>query len=243
MFRVIVKSCLVTLAVILLGQLISYTGRMTTGRPFTLYVFFMNSFLPFVTAFPSSMLIFWQQHRLQQAHVALKKAHEELAFKAAHDGLTGLTNRETFLSQIRAPGALLLVDADNFKAVNDTFGHGAGDTALQLIASALRSATEPNWLIGRVGGEEFAVFIPEASAATAAEAGERLRAAVRAIEFYPVLATRHGLSVSIGITVQATGDDLQHTFRQADANLYKAKAMGRDVVMISAKPQLSVVNN
>ncbi len=239
MLRVVVKSMLVTLAVIVVGQVISYSGRMATGQPFTPYVFFMNSFLPLVTALPASLIIFWQQHRIQQAHLALKRAHEELAVRAAHDGLTGLLNRETFLARLGAPGALLLIDADNFKAINDTFGHAEGDTALRLIAAALRSGSSPSWIIGRIGGEEFAVFIPNASATEAASAGEKLRSLVANVQFYPIHSMPYPLSVSIGLAVGTEDIDLQHTFRQADVNLYAAKAAGRNTVVASSvKPRL-----
>lgn len=237
--RVVVKSVLVTLAVIIVSQVISYSGRMATDQAFTPYVFFMNGFLPLITALPASLLIFWQQHRIHQTHLALKKAHEALAVHAAHDGLTGLLNRETFLAGLVEPGALLLIDADNFKLINDTFGHIEGDTALRLIAAALRSVAAPDWLIGRLGGEEFAVFIRGASITDAVSAGENLRSAVANILFYPVHSVRHMLSVSIGVTVTADGSDVQHAFRQADANLYAAKAAGRNAVIASPpKPRL-----
>ena len=240
MLGVVSRSILVTLGVILVSQIISYSGRMATGQEFTSYVFFMNSFLPLITALPASLLIFWQQHRLNTAHVALTEAHSALSHKAAHDGLTGLLNRETFLARIHGSGGFLLIDADNFKIINDTFGHAEGDTALRLISVALRTAAGANGLVGRLGGEEFGVFMPSATAAEAVEVAEQIRAAVAEIEYLPIRSRRHALSVSVGVALASSDADFEQTFRRADANLYDAKAAGRNAVVAStAKAQLT----
>jgi diguanylate cyclase (GGDEF)-like protein len=243
---VVLKSALVTIGVIAVGQVLSFSGRMATGQEFTLYVFIMNSVLPLVTAMPASLLIFWQQHRLSLAHSALLKAHQELAIKAARDHLTGLLNRGTFLDRVGLhdgePGVLLIVDADNFKKINDSFGHAEGDAALRLIAAAIRSPLTDRSLAGRLGGEEFAVFVPGASSSEGLPLAEAIRSAVAAVSFYPAPGTKYPLSVSIGVAVKASGGDLLQTFRQADANLYQAKINGRNAVVGSGpKPQLTVV--
>jgi diguanylate cyclase (GGDEF)-like protein len=243
---VVLKSALVTTSVIAVGQVLSFWGRMATGQEFTLYVFIMNSVLPLVTAMPASLLIFWQQHRLSLAHSALLKAHEDLAVKAARDHLTGLLNRGTFLDRVGwhegEPGVLLIIDADNFKKINDTFGHAEGDAALRLIAAAIQTPLTNQSLAGRLGGEEFAVFVPGASSSEGLALAEALRAAVAAVAFYPVQGAKYPLSVSIGFAMTAKGADLLQTFRQADTNLYQAKANGRNAVVGSGpKPQLTVV--
>jgi len=236
MLRVIVKSGIVTLAVILVGQVISYSGRVATGREFTFYVFVMNNLLPLVTAFPASLLIFWQQHRLQSAHAALAEAHAALSHKAAHDGLTGMLNRETFLARIPAAGGFLLIDADYFKAINDTYGHSEGDAALRLIAGAVKATVGNGSIVGRLGGEEFGVFLPSASSPEAIQMAERIRAAVADVQYYPLHGRRHELSVSIGVAVAGNDVDFPQTFRHADANLYEAKAAGRNAVVASSSP-------
>ena len=144
-------------------QAISYSGRLATGQPFTPYVFFMNSFLPVVTALPASLLILWQQHRLQTAVADLAAAHAALSYKSAHDGLTGLLNRETFFARVSGAGGFLMIDADNFKAINDTYGHSEGDEALRLIARTLDATVDDKAIVCRLGGEEFGVFMPLSS--------------------------------------------------------------------------------
>ena len=246
MYRVLVKSVLVTLAVIAAGQVLSYSGRAATGQEFTLYVFAMNTLLPLATAMPASLLIFWQQHRLKLAHGALLAAHKELAIKASHDDLTGLLNRGAFLARLvegpGQPGIFLAIDVDNFKQINDNFGHAEGDAALQRIAKTLLALLPDDAFAGRLGGEEFAVYLPDTTLDLGRQTAEKLRQAISAIPLYPARGVVHHLTVSIGIAAASKSIDVLQTFRQADANLYRAKAAGRNVVMtLPQKPQLAVV--
>jgi diguanylate cyclase (GGDEF)-like protein len=127
-------------------------------------------------------------------------------------------------------GAFLVIDADHFKLVNDRYGHQKGDDALQLIARAIQTALRQGDIVGRIGGEEFGVFLPKAGFAQAGIVAERIRSQINEIEFPP--ATRkHVLSVSVGGVAfggQTAYDDL---FRVADQCLYSAKAKGRNRVI------------
>lgn len=236
---ILLKAMLVTLGVVAVSQVLSIAGRHAAGQPFTPFVFLMNSLLPLVTAFPASMVIFWQNASLKRALSELSDAHAKLAEKSAHDIMTGMLNREAFLqtlSQTRrngAMGALLLIDADHFKRVNDTFGHQAGDRALALIAMAIRTSIRDDDIAGRVGGEEFCVFLPDTPHDHALHISERIRASVEAASFYPEEAERHELTVSIGGVMTLPRQGLPNLMRMADICLYEAKERGRNTIVFS----------
>ncbi len=127
----------------------------------------------------------------------------------------------------------VLLDLDRFKALNDRFGHLAGDATLQAVAVALRAETRPGDGIYRFGGEEFLVILPEASVAAAEATGERLRQAVVALEIpHPDNVPWGVMTISAGVArmaseVEASADDW---LRRADVALYRAKEGGRNRV-------------
>ena len=176
-------------------------------------------------------------------------AHYELARLASMDSLTSLLNRgaftalvEGYLAEIRTEeaekrGALLLIDADNFKAVNDSFGHDRGDEALKLIAASIRGLMRATDLVGRLGGEEFGVFLPGSSAMHAELVAERIRHAVSEAPFTPDGKSRR-LSVSVGGAAFSRRLDFLELFRIADQQLYAAKRQGRDrVCVVPVEPE------
>jgi diguanylate cyclase (GGDEF)-like protein len=153
--------------------------------------------------------------------------------RADHDGLTGLRNRsalERCLTELdaqsqttAAPVSLLLCDLDEFKAVNDTLGHAAGDVVLADVAAALRGELPGYDLIFRMGGDEYVVVLPGSSAVQAQAVGDRLGNAIRqAVGSY-------GVSASIG-TATRRRDLASHLLVEADAALYGAKRGGRNRV-------------
>lgn len=237
-WKIAFKAGLVTIAVILVTQVVSFSIRHSAGQSFTAFVFAMNSILPVMTAFPAAFLIFWQNEKLSSALAELSEAHIQLKAKATHDQMTGLLNREAFFEKSRQArrkcdsGALLLIDADNFKSINDTFGHLVGDEALKLISKALRAAIREHDLVGRVGGEEFCVFLPTTSQDEAAAVAERIRVEVERLAFYPEERHRHRLTVSIGAIVSA-GQPTSQLMRLADRCLYEAKEQGRNRVVFA----------
>jgi diguanylate cyclase (GGDEF)-like protein len=166
-------------------------------------------------------------------------AHQKLEVVAAQDSLTTCLNRGAFLTLVDAylddvhseppNGAVLLVDADHFKAINDRWGHGVGDDALRLIVSAMRSVVRPIDLIGRIGGEEFAIFLPKLDRPAAEEIAERVRHAVATAPFQPDGQVRP-LSVSVGAVVFRGRLSVDALLARADALLYAAKQAGRDRV-------------
>lgn len=176
---------------------------------------------------------------LMLKHEQLRHANRQLEHLAATDWLTACLNRGAFTRAVtqhlagpgasRRNGALLVVDADDFKSVNDRFGHDQGDEALRLLSAAIQAAVSGRGLIGRLGGEEFGVFLPNASPDAADQAAEQIRSAVAAIAFEPGGAPCP-LSVSIGGTTFAGPAEFSELFRLADQRLYDAKNSGRDCV-------------
>ncbi len=150
----------------------------------------------------------------------------QLAALARTDPLTGLPNRRVWEEQLpveiaRAyrggePLSLLVIDLDNFKAVNDSHGHQAGDRVLKEVAASWRDVVRPTDLIARFGGDEFVVLLPGASTAAAVHLAERLRAAMP-----------RELTCSVGV-VEWAGDEPDQFLARADLALYEAKAEGRN---------------
>ncbi len=187
---------------------------------------------PLVLAAPSIGLIAIR-------HEQLRLANQKLQHLATYDWLTGCLNRGAFTTRVstaiarpstRMP-ALLVVDVDHFKAINDTHGHDRGDDALRLIGGALLQAAPEKALVGRVGGEEFAVFLESSDGANLARIAEQLRAAVGQLSFISDGAAC-SLSVSIGCAIVHSPTDFRTLYRIADDCLYKAKSAGRDQVML-----------
>jgi diguanylate cyclase (GGDEF)-like protein len=121
-----------------------------------------------------------------------------------------------------------MADVDRFKAINDTFGHHAGDAALRAFAGRLLGALRPQDRAFRHGGEEFCVLLPATDASTAREFAQSLRARI----VQPATATMHALTASFGVAVWRAGDDGDALFGRADRAMYRAKAAGRDRVEI-----------
>lgn len=155
----------------------------------------------------------------------------KLGTLAATDMLTGLDNRRAFNSKLadkaakNESGVLMLVDIDHFKRVNDTYGHDVGDLCLVAIASFLRNAVRKSDVICRMGGEEFAAFLPGLNE----QEGKRVSHKLCQPIVMPASAGDGtiSLTLSIGATLHVSGDDLQAALKQADDALYQAKSSGR----------------
>lgn len=178
------------------------------------------------------------------ASIAIEHARvqEDLEHQARTDYLTGLANRRHFWEQAEAevtrclryhnPLSLLMLDVDHFKRINDRWGHKVGDLVLQSLADTCRAALRDVDLPGRLGGEEFAVLLPETSGDQALEVAERLR---RAMAETPLRLGDGELiryTVSFGVGTLAGGiNNLELLFSQADRALYQAKEQGRNRVV------------
>jgi diguanylate cyclase (GGDEF)-like protein len=173
---------------------------------------------------------------------ALAHSRAQLLFQARRaastDGLTGVANRRTFDAELHAldgawhsrrqPYALVLVDVDHFKSVNDRLGHQAGDEVLQVVARVLDGAARPGDVTARYGGEEFAILLPGAGPRAAAEVAEHARIALRAVS--------EPVRISASFGVAGVPDDAAETaalVEAADHALLHAKRTGRDRVVIA----------
>lgn len=167
----------------------------------------------------------------------LEAARAEMEHNALHDTLTGLPNRRKFdavqrdfntqtAAQTRR-SAILHIDLDRFKQINDVFGHDGGDFVLQTIAGILRDCASEGALVARVGGDEFAIFIPDApSEATLSLMAERLIMRASQPIRYQGNICRYGISIGIAVA-EGLGDDGKSLFVNADLALYRAKHEGR----------------
>jgi diguanylate cyclase (GGDEF)-like protein len=165
----------------------------------------------------------------------LQRAHDHLARLASTDALTGVYSRRWWFDlaakefsrsrRYERTFSLLMADLDWFKQVNDTFGHETGDRVLQQFGEMLRGICRESDVIGRLGGEEFAVLVPETSADAAQRLAGRITESCRAL----VVDADVRCSCSIGVTeVRADDDDVDSVLTRADAALYAAKRAGRD---------------
>lgn len=178
--------------------------------------------LPFITlAF--MMLIHLDQLQMKLAHLA------------STDGLTDLPNRRAFIDETRnsATGYMLIIDVDYFKTINDTHGHAAGDYCLQSIAYHLRNTIRSGDVLGRIGGEEFAIFIPQITVAELGSLGARLTAPLYIA--LPDGVTEVCITLSAGAARKRLHDRVKDVFRRADSALYAAKTQGRARLVVWEK--------
>lgn len=185
---------------------------------------------------------------LNQANAELRETNRVLEQLALSDSLTGLANRRRFFEQASAevvraqryrhPLSVQMFDLDHFKLINDRFGHIAGDNVLRAIADVLRANLRRNDLAARIGGEEFAVLLPETDVDAAECHAERLRQAIASYRFGADLPD---ITVSVGVSCLETGETtIEAVLLRADKALYRAKMAGRDRVSTSLPGETSV---
>jgi len=172
--------------------------------------------------------------------VRMRLATQHMGRLAMTDELTGLPNRRAVLSRLRTlldesrACAVLIADLDHFKPINDRLGHAAGDEVLRAVGAALTEAVREPVFVGRLGGEEFLVVLPETDLESARQAAERIRESVGSIDTGAWFADR-ALTVSLGVTTsQSGGDTLSAMLGRADEALYEAKHAGRNRVVTAA---------
>lgn len=163
----------------------------------------------------------------------LQTLSQQLEYRATHDALTGMLNRGAVIDQAgqalrQRGGAMIVLDIDHFKRINDEFGHPAGDRVIQAIARCLQELVQAPAIVGRVGGEEFTVLLPTLAPDEALAMTERLRLRIarEATGTAPVTA-------SFGLSLNLPGTDFELAYGLADAALYRAKRAGRNQVVLA----------
>jgi len=208
------------------------------------------SFLcPMAISFPASAWQFHQSEKLRRArdelavlhleldrmHSELKLAHAALKEKSRFDAMTGALKRETFFSALdlasaeARPGTLLVADADHFKQINDTYGHQTGDEALRAISSVISSTIGVSDFWGRIGGEEFAIFLDGCNVEEVCAVAETIRRAVGTIDIRRERG-RVPVTISIGGVHLQGRFSVKQAMSEADRLLYRAKRGGRNRV-------------
>lgn len=218
--------CMVTLSVV--DIFVVGLSAEDGGRELT-----VDILLPVVVGLPLFFGLGWYLRRL-----AVRQA--ELQRIATTDSLTAVLNRGAFTMLVdaylnsvnqersaRRSDALLIVDADYFKVINDRFGHDRGDEALKIIAQSIRSTLRSTDLVGRIGGEEFGVFLRGLEPLEAAAVAQRICATVGKADFMPGGEIQR-LSVSVGGVIFNQSVDYGEIYRLADQELYRAKNAGRN---------------
>ena len=184
----------------------------------------------------------------------LQAVVDALVELSSRDALTGLANRRAFelalsreidrVARSGEPALLLTLDIDHFKRVNDTWGHNAGDAVLRAVAAALVDSVRPMDLVARVGGEEFAIILPNCGSAFGETVAERVRRRVERTPVAVALGQQISCTVSIGgaFAPQWVRSTAALWVERADQQLYLAKAQGRNLVRLEPTA-VSVVSN
>lgn len=190
----------------------------------------------------SALLYGWCAYALQLRNHALKAA-------SFTDPLTGLANRRAFewrlgsellaLPREKAPLAVVTLDVDLLKHINDKLGHAVGDRALRMVADSIRGASRVTDLPARLGGDEFAVLAPQTSAEEAAIMARRIQDALRALPAAQLHGHKVTASAGISSTEMATCTDAPGLMATADAALYEAKRRGRNQLEIGRSSQVT----
>lgn len=192
---------------------------------------FFTTVIVIVIGYPLGYLFIGQ-------NVRLRKMATELDRMTRIDELTNLSNRGYFIRKTEmlmdqhpsAGGAMLYIDVDNFKKLNDTHGHAAGDRVLRALGSLIAASVGKDAVAARIGGEEFTVYLPQADIRSARTMAETIRRRVRDMSVGDVPDVR-AFTVSIGIAMRTPDHGLESLMAEADRNLYSAKREGRDRVV------------
>jgi diguanylate cyclase (GGDEF)-like protein len=205
---------------------------------------------------PETAMSFWWGHGLLWlsglggiifGYNRLRVAHDRIITLSYTDPLTGIANRRIFLESLggaisfaqrhQTPLSLILADLDNFKSINDSFGHNAGDQVLQIFATHLMGGSRQEDLVARWGGEEFIMMLPGTGAKEATVLGERIRYRLEKTTF-PSSDIR--VTASFGVTAYQLGDTVDGFIERADQALYEAKSLGKNQVTLLGDEEMQI---
>lgn len=179
------------------------------------------------------------EQKVQKRTLELSESNRRLQELASTDSLTGLLNRRAFMDAFKnkfdlarrhqRPLSLLMIDVDHFKRINDTHGHQMGDWVLVQLSAIMTKSLRGTDVLGRIGGEEFALLLPETAHSQAVELSERLLETIRRTTLQASPQTTLTITASIGLTtVPPFSSEIDSVMKQADEALYRAKTTGRD---------------
>jgi len=234
--RDLAKSWALPMVMLALTQLFDFSDHLFGGGA-QIAVLFASALQTIWLSITATLRFSTMRAELDQA----RAAESALAELASRDPLTGLFNRRGFVDCLRttfngandAPLALLLMDVDHFKSINDQFGHETGDAVLVRLADQLRQFEREVCIAGRMGGEEFVVAISGLTSFALAQFAERLRSSLGALDHEEVSKQR-SVTVSIGVAEGSTRTRFQRLYSAADRALYDAKRAGRNKVVFSS---------
>jgi diguanylate cyclase len=194
--------------------------------------------LPLLVAYPIAVGVV--TYRLSRR---VREQNRQLGAISRTDGLTGLLNRTYWERSVSAelkrhrrhdsPAALMMLDIDHFKSINDRYGHLTGDEVIQNVAALLHAALREQDIPGRYGGDEFGVLLPDTDLAGAAAIAERIRSQIAAADMQSAAGVRCGVSIGIALA-DGPGDDVRQWIARADRALYRAKGEGRNRIVADA---------
>jgi diguanylate cyclase (GGDEF)-like protein len=190
------------------------------------------------------LVVAWAGLTASRARTRTLEMEGQLRRAATTDELTGLLNRRAFFAALDteiarsarsgSPLAVALVDLDLFKSVNDRFGHAGGDEVLRKFADTAREAMRTTDVIGRLGGEEFAVLMPDTDQVQSGIAGERLREAVARRRVVLTSGALVPITISVGVAHLVKNEERDRLILRADEALYDAKDSGRNRTRLAA---------
>ncbi len=219
----------------------TFTFHLVFGLKEPKIAFLLSSICPLIIAPPLVYWAFSNNDRIAALNLELAVANAELAeakrsleILVRTDGLTGLLNRAAFFEALNPAcatmgGTLLMLDVDHFKDINDHYGHAAGDDVLVLIGRLLSEGHSPQSFAGRLGGEEFGLFLPAVGICQAMPLAEALQRQVAA-DVGGRAGIDQAVTISIGAAEVEKGGTGASIYRLADAALYRAKRSGRNRV-------------
>ncbi|MBD8554817.1 GGDEF domain-containing protein [Rhizobium sp. CFBP 8762] len=235
-------SIFTTVLALLIGAIGQIILELLGLMPYDLYKsMIVAAFMTVIICLPITFWLVYINTRLVES---LMISHDEFARLSRTDSMSNLLNRGGFLKQVNAiegPYALLICDVDNFKRINDTHGHSAGDFVIIELSRRLAAMSSETDAVGRLGGEEFAICIQDDRKNCAQEFGERIRMAIAKEPFQITEHTALIVTVSVGIALRLADEASGDLLRRADKALYQAKENGRNRVEI-APVSMVVIN-
>lgn len=242
--RIAIKTFATTILAIALSLLISSILVPPLGGKLAGAGLIMTIVCPLAVAAPVSALHHLSSERLRiakqeliSAHEELKKTHSELLKNLRRDYLTETLNRQAFFERLSEAsdsgeaGGLLFIDLDHFKAINDTHGHATGDYALRKVGLLLSNLTKNTGFVGRLGGEEFSVFISTPDPKQVTQFAETIRQKINSLRVIAPNNLKIHISASIGISICQPGFNLNDALLEADEKMYIAKDKGRNLIV------------